>query len=182
RPTQRVQAVPGRGSEVPVFILGSSTFGAAPAAQEGLPYVFASHFAPDRLLLALDTYRSHFRPSAVLDKPYAIVAAGAVVAETDEKARHLFTSMQRRFLTLVRGNMEFLPPVEDIDALWTPAEREAVGSMLRESHVGSPATVRKGLAELARRTQADELMLMTEIWDLEDRIRSHELLAEAWNA
>ncbi|MFJ7498057.1 LLM class flavin-dependent oxidoreductase [Streptomyces sp. NPDC097727] len=182
RPTQRVRAIPGQGSEVPVFILGSSTFGAALAAQEGLPYVFASHFAPDQLLLALDTYRSNFRPSAVLDKPYAIVAAGTVVAETDEKARHLFTAMQRRFLTLVRGNMEFLPPVEDIDAIWTPAEREAVGAMLRESHVGSPAAVRKSLAELVERTRADELILMSETWDLEDRIRSYELLAEAWHA
>lgn len=180
RPTQRVRAIPGQGSEVPVYILGSSTYGAALAAQEGLPYVFASHFAPDQLLLALDTYRSNFRPSAVLDEPYAIVSAGAVVADTDAEARRVFTSMQQRFLTLVRGNMQFLPPVDDIDALWNPAERAAVEGMLRESHVGSPTTVREELTELAKRTGADELMIMSEAWDLKDRIRSHELLAEAW--
>ncbi|MGW5152618.1 LLM class flavin-dependent oxidoreductase [Rhodococcus koreensis] len=181
RPSQRVHAIPGQGSGVPVFVLGSSTFGAALAAQEGLPFVFASHFAPQQLERALETYRSRFRPSANLEQPHAIVSAGAVVADTDSEARRLFTSMQRRFLTLVRGNMEFLPPVPDIDALWSPAERQAVGSMLAEAQVGSPATVRKGLTELAERTGADELMLMTETWDLEDRIRSYQLLADTWS-
>lgn len=179
-PDQRVRALPGQNSNVPVFILGSSTYGATLAAQLGLPYVFASHFAPDQLLVALDAYRSGFHPSAVLDRPHAILAAGAVVAETDERARRIFTAMQRRFLTLIRGRMQFLPPVEDIDAIWSPAERQAVGSMLRESHVGSPTTVRAGLADLVERTQADELMLMTETWDLADRIRSYELLADTW--
>lgn len=182
RTGQHVRALPGQGSHVPVHILGSSTFGATLAAQLGLPYVFASHFAPQQMMEALDAYRAGFRPSEVLDKPHAIVAAGAVVADTGEKARRVFTSMQQRFATLASGNMRLLPPVDDIEKVWDPQQRHIVTSMLAEAQVGSPTTVRDGLADLQSRTGADELMLMTETWDIADRVRNYELLGDVWNA
>ncbi|MGD7731586.1 LLM class flavin-dependent oxidoreductase [Propionibacteriaceae bacterium G57] len=180
QPGQHVQALPGQGSNVPIYILGSSTFGASLAAQRGLPYVFASHFAPDHLMTALDLYRTNFRASEHLDRPYAIVAANAVVADTDERARYLFTAMQQRFALLARGQMKFVPPVDDIETVWSPEEKAVVNRMLAESHVGSPTTVRDGLDDLVERTRADELMLSAETWDLGDRVRSFELLADAW--
>lgn len=182
RPGQHVQAHPGQGSNVPVYLLGSSTYGATLAAQLGRPYVFAAHFAPQQMHEALDAYRSQFRPSAVLDEPYAIVAAGAIVAETDERARYLATSTQQRFATLARGDMRFLPPVEDLTAVTSPRERQIVDQMLSETAIGSPSTVVDALEDLQHRTDADEIMLMTETYDIADRVRSHELLGEAWNA
>ncbi|MFJ8229100.1 LLM class flavin-dependent oxidoreductase [Streptomyces sp. NPDC094448] len=177
---RKVRAIPGEGSGVPVFILGSSTFGAALAAREGLPFVFASHFSPDQLLPALEQYRAGFRPSAALAKPYAIVAANAVVADTEREAVRIFSSLQQKFLTHFRGGMEFRPPVDDIDALWSPQEAQTVNAMLAESYVGTPDTVRRGLEALAGRTGADELMILGEAWDFDARLRSYELLAEAW--
>ncbi|MEV7287083.1 LLM class flavin-dependent oxidoreductase [Streptomyces sp. NPDC093252] len=179
-PARRVRAIPGEGSGVPVYVLGSSTFGAALAAREGLPFVFASHFAPDQLRAALALYRSAFRPSAVLARPYAMVAANAVVAESEREAVRIFSSLQQKFLTHLRGGMEFRPPVDDIHSLWTPQEAGIVGAMLAESHVGTPETVRRGLADLAARTGADELMILSEAWDFDARLRSYELLARAW--
>ncbi|MFE7130894.1 LLM class flavin-dependent oxidoreductase [Streptomyces sp. NPDC057638] len=178
---RKVRAIPGEGSGVPVFILGSSTFGAALAAREGLPFVFASHFSPDQLLPALELYRAGFRPSATLAKPYAIVAANAVVADTGREAVRIFSSLQQKFLTHFRGGMEFRPPVDDIDALWSPQEARMVNAMLAESYVGTPDTVRQGLAGLAERTGADELMILSEAWDFDARLRSYELLAKTWN-
>ncbi|AZK96591.1 MULTISPECIES: LLM class flavin-dependent oxidoreductase [Streptomyces] len=177
---RKVRAIPGEGSGVPVFILGSSTFGAALAAREGLPFVFASHFSPDQLLPALELYRAGFRPSATLAKPYAIVAANAVVADTEREAVRIFSSLQQKFLTHFRGGMEFRPPVDDIDALWSPQEAQTVNAMLAESYVGTPDTVRRGLEALAGRTGADELMILSEAWDFDARLRSYELLAKAW--
>ncbi|MEW1545422.1 LLM class flavin-dependent oxidoreductase [Streptomyces tsukubensis] len=178
---RKVRAIPGEGSGVPVFILGSSTFGAALAAREGLPFVFASHFSPDQLLPALELYRAGFRPSATLAKPYAIVAANAVVAGTEREAVRIFSSLQQKFLTHFRGGMEFRPPVDDIEALWSPQEAQTVNAMLAESYVGTPDTVRRGLEALAGRTGADELMILSEAWDFDARLRSYELLAKAWN-
>ncbi|MET8829031.1 LLM class flavin-dependent oxidoreductase [Streptomyces sp. NPDC004610] len=179
-PDRRVRAIPGEGSGVPVYVLGSSTFGAALAAREGLPFVFASHFAPDQLGTALELYRSAFRPSAALAEPYAMVAANAVVAESEREAVRIFSSLQQKFLTHFRGGMEFRPPVDDIHSLWTPQEAGMVGAMLAESYVGTPDTVRRGLAELAARTGADELMILSEAWDFDARLRSYALLAEVW--
>ncbi|MGX2992842.1 LLM class flavin-dependent oxidoreductase [Streptomyces sp. JNUCC 64] len=180
-PGRKVRAVPGEGSGVPVFVLGSSTFGAALAARDGLPFVFASHFAPEQLLPALESYRSGFRPSAALAKPYAIVAANAVVADTEADAVRIFSSLQQKFLTHFRGGMEFRPPVDDIDALWSPQEARMVNAMLAESYVGTPDSVRRGLRSLVERTGADELMVLSEAWDFDARLRSYELLAETWN-
>ncbi|KXX61919.1 LLM class flavin-dependent oxidoreductase [Rhodococcus sp. LB1] len=177
-PTRRVRAIPGEGTNVPLYILGSSTFGAALAAKEGLPFVFASHFAPNQLSAALDIYRANFRPSENLDKPHAVVGVNVIAADTDRSAQHIFTTLQRKFLTLIRGELQNLPPVDDIDQLWSPQEASAVGAMLRASCVGSPATVRDGLNELVKHTQADELIVLTETWEFKDRIRSYELLAE----
>lgn len=181
-PTRRVRAIPGEGTNVPLYILGSSTFGAALAAQEGLPFVFASHFAPDQLHAALDVYRSNFRPSESLAAPHAIVGVNVVTADTDRDAQRIFTTLQRKFLTLIRGELQNLPPVDDIDQLWSEHEAAAVGSMVRISAVGSPATVRQGLDDLVKSAQPDELIVLTETWDFKDRIRSYELLAELKNA
>ncbi|WP_329577301.1 LLM class flavin-dependent oxidoreductase [Streptomyces sp. NBC_01361] len=181
-PTRRVRAIPGEGTNVPLYILGSSTFGAALAAQEGLPFVFASHFAPDQLHAALDVYRSNFRPSESLAAPHAIVGVNVVAADTDRDAQRIFTTLQRKFLTLIRGELQNLPPVDDIDQLWSEHEAAAVGSMVRISAVGSPATVRQGLDDLVKSAQPDELIVLTETWDFKDRIRSYELLAELKNA
>ncbi|MQS34128.1 LLM class flavin-dependent oxidoreductase [Streptomyces katsurahamanus] len=178
---RKVRAIPGEGVDLPVYILGSSTFGAALAAREGLPFVFASHFSPDQLRTALTLYRTAFRPSATLAKPYAIVAANAVVADTDAEAVRIFSSMQQKFLTHFRGGMEFLPPVDDIDAVWAPQEAQMVNAMLAESFTGTPDTVRRGLEDLVDRTDADELMIVSEAWDFDARLRSYELLAKTWS-
>ncbi|MFD5556547.1 LLM class flavin-dependent oxidoreductase [Streptomyces sp. NPDC127068] len=179
-PECKVRAIPGEGVELPVYVLGSSSFGAALAAREGLPFVFASHFAPEQLGTALDLYRATFRPSAALARPYAVVAANAVVADTDDAAVRIFSTMQQKFLTHFRGGMEFLPPVDDIDAVWAPQEARMVNAMLAESFIGAPHTVRRGLEDLVDRTDADELMLVSEAWDFDARLRSYELLAETW--
>ncbi|WP_147046049.1 LLM class flavin-dependent oxidoreductase [Methylobacterium gnaphalii] len=179
RPGQAIQAVPGTGTNVPLWILGSSLYGAQLAAALGLPYAFASHFAPDALLPALAAYRSQFRPSAQLDKPYAMVGVNVVAAETDEAARRLFTSPQQNFTNIIRGTRGLLrPPIDDIDAYWSPAEKLHVSQMLSRSLVGSPETIRSSLDRLIDETGADELMVASAIHDHGARLRSHEILAE----
>jgi luciferase family oxidoreductase group 1 len=176
---QRIQAVPGAGTEVPLWILGSSTFGAQLAAMLGLPYAFASHFAPDQLLEALEVYRTTFRPSAQLERPYAMVGVNAVVADTDDEARRLFTTMQQGFANLARGMPgPYPPPVDDIEQFWSAPERATASRMLAHSFVGSPDTVREGLEQFVRATDADELMVVAAIHDHATRVRSYELLAE----
>lgn len=180
-PERKVRAIPGEGVDVPVYVLGSSTFGAALAAREGLPFVHASHFSPDQLLEALRLYREAYRPSAAHPRPYAIVAANAVVADTEREAVRIFSTLQQKFVTHFRGEMQILPPVDDIDAVWAPQEAQMVNAMLRESFVGTPDTVRVGLDDLVDRTGADELMIVSEAWDFQARKRSYELLAKTWN-
>jgi luciferase family oxidoreductase group 1 len=176
---QRVQAVPGGGTEVPLWILGSSTFGAQLAAMLGLPYAFASHFAPDHLLEALEVYRATFRPSAQLAEPHAMVGVNVVVADTDDEAGRLFTTMQQGFANLARGTPgPYLPPVDDMESHWTPAEKATASRMLAHSFVGSPDTVREGLDRFVEATRADELMVVAAIHDHARRVRSYELLAE----
>jgi luciferase family oxidoreductase group 1 len=178
-PGQPVQAVPGGGTEVPLWILGSSTFGAQLAAMLGLPYAFASHFAPDDLMEALAIYRETFQPSARLERPYAMVGLNVVAAETDERARRLFTTMQQGFANLHRGRPgPYQPPIDDIEAYWTPAEKAMASRMLAHSIVGSPATVGAELERFAAATAADELMVVSAIYDPAQRLRSYELLAE----
>jgi luciferase family oxidoreductase group 1 len=180
KPGQAVEAVPGTGLEVPLWILGSSLYGAQLAAALGLPYAFASHFAPADLLAALATYRAGFRPSAQLAAPYAMVGANVVVAPADDDARRLFTSMQQGVTNLLRGARgQLQPPIDDIDSYWTPAEKAQASRMLACSFVGSPATVRAGLTRLIAETAADEVIVAAGIFDQAARLRSYELLAEA---
>ncbi len=180
KPGQAVEAVPGTGLEVPLWILGSSLYGAQLAAALGLPYAFASHFAPGDLMPALATYRAAFKPSPQLAAPYAMVGVNAVVAETDAEARRLFTSVQQAVTNLLRGARGLLqPPIDDIESYWTPAEKAHASRMLGCSFVGSPATVRAGLAEFAKATAADEIIVAAGIFDRSARLRSYELLAEA---
>lgn len=177
---QRIEAVPGSGSNVPIWILGSSLFGARLAANLGLPYGFASHFAPKSLHQALDIYRTNFKPSAQLDKPYALVGVNVIAADTDEEASYLATSQQMSFTDLVRGTRGLMqPPIEDIETYWSPQEKVHAGQMLDCSVIGSRETVRNGLLKLIEKTQADELMLVSDIFDPIKRLRSIEITAQA---
>ena len=179
KPGQTVQAVPGAGLDVPLWILGSSTYGAQLAAHLGLPYAFASHFAPDSLDEALAMYRRLFKPSAQLAKPHAMVGVNVVAAETDAEAKRLFTSHQQSFANLRRGRPgPQQPPIDDIDAYWSPAEKAMAENMLACSVVGSPETVRFELERFAKYTGADELMVVSAIFDAKARQRSYEILAD----
>ena len=178
QPGQRVRAIPGQGTKVPLWILGSSLFGAQLAAALGLPYAFASHFAPEALLPALEVYRARFQPSEQLAEPYAMVACNVVCAETDDEARRHFTSPQQSFTNILRGRRGQLPPpVDDIDAWWSPEERAQTSARLARSFVGSPATVRAGLDAFMAETQADELIVAGAVYEHEARLRSYELLS-----
>ena len=179
-PGQRVQAVPGGGLNVPLWILGSSTFGAQLAAYLGLPYAFASHFAPDDLETALAVYRERFQPSAQLAEPYAMAGLNVIAADTDDAARRLFSTPQQAFRNLVRGTPGFLPaPVDDIDEHWSPQEKAGAMRMLRRAVVGSPATVRAGIEAFVAETGVDEIMVASNIFDHAARKRSYAILAEA---
>jgi luciferase family oxidoreductase group 1 len=181
QPGQVVQAVPGTGLKVPLWILGSSLFGAQLAAALGLPYAFASHFAPADLMPALAIYRENFRPSAQLDRPYAMVGANAIVADSDAEARRLFTSAQQAFTNLLRGTRgQLLPPIDDIERYWAPHEKAQAQRMLECSFVGSRATVRAGLERFVADTGADEVIVAAAIYDHAARLRSYELLAKAF--
>jgi luciferase family oxidoreductase group 1 len=175
-----VQAVPGAGLDVPLWLLGSSLYGAQLAAALGLPYAFASHFAPDLLMTALETYRREFVPSEKLPRPYAMAAVGIVAADSDAEARRLATSLQQSFLNLRRGRPGKLPPpVERMDELWAPAEQALVESAFREGIVGGPETVRAGIEAFLHRTEVDELMVTASVYDHEARKRSFEIVAHA---
>jgi luciferase family oxidoreductase group 1 len=177
-PGQAVRAIPGMGTHVPLWILGSSLYGAQLAAALGLPYAFASHFAPDALLPALEVYRERFQPSEQLQQPYAMVAANVIAADDDAEARRLFTSAQQAFTNVFRGRRGQLPPpIDDIEAYWTPAEKAQASHMLSCSFVGSPDTVRSGLVRFVEETAADELIVAAAIHDHAARLRSYELLA-----
>jgi luciferase family oxidoreductase group 1 len=183
QPGQAVQAVPGTGLNVPLWILGSSLFGAQFAAMMGLPYAFASHFAPDALMQALKLYRATFEPSQQLQRPYAMVGLSVVAADMDAEARRLFTSAQQSFTNLLRGTRgQLRPPIDDIEAYWTPQEKVRASNMLTYAFVGSRETVRRGLAAFIEATGADELMVASAIYDHEARLRSYEILAEIKNS
>jgi luciferase family oxidoreductase group 1 len=178
QPGQRLVATPGAGSDIPVWLLGSSLFSAQLAAHLGLPYAFASHFAPRFLFDAIRLYRELFRPSAVLDKPYVMVGVPVVAAPTDEEARFLATSSQQKILALMRGqSLKLQPPVTDMDERWDPAEQHSVEAFLGVAVVGGPERVKAGLSDLVERTQADELMLVTDIYDPALRLRSCDIVA-----
>lgn len=176
---QKIQAVPGTGLEIPLWILGSSTFGAKLAAALGLPYAFASHFAPDALFDAIEAYRANFTPSKQLQKPHVMLGVNVVAAETDEEARYLFTSSQQAFASLTRGvRGKFPRPVNDIEDFWSPQEKIMASHMLTYSFVGSRDTIRSGLDKFLEETQADELMVVGSIYDVEARIKSLKILSE----
>jgi luciferase family oxidoreductase group 1 len=183
QPGQPVRAIPGEGTNVPIWILGSSLYGAQLAAHLGLPYAFASHFAPDLLLQALQVYRAGFQPSAAWPKPHAMVGVNVVCADSDEQAAGLFTSIQQRFLGMQRGRRGPLPrPIEPaaLEAMWAPAEKMQVERMLAASAVGAPSSVRDQLASLVEQTAADELIVAGAIHDHGARLRSYELLSGLW--
>lgn len=177
-PGQKVIAVPGTNTNVPVWLLGSSLFSAQLAGMYGLPYAFASHFAPRYMHEAIRVYRNHFKPSAVLDKPYVMLGVPLVAADTDEQADYLATSVYRRILNLMRGqSLMQQPPVQSMDGLWLPHEKEAVASFLGLAMVGSPEKIRAKLEVLVEQTQADELIFTCDLYEHADRIHSYELLA-----
>jgi luciferase family oxidoreductase group 1 len=177
-PPQPVRAVPGAGLRVPIWLLGSSRFSAQLAAMLGLPYAFASHFAPDYLAAALHDYRNGFRPSEQQQAPYAMVGVNVVAADTDTEAQHLFTSMQVQSADMFRGQRDPIgPPIDDIEAYWTAEEKPAVMHKLSYSIVGSPDTVRQRLSSLIEETGADELITTVRIFEPSKCLRSLEILA-----
>lgn len=175
-----VRAIPGEGLNIPIWLLGSSGFSAKLAATLGLPFAFASHFAPEYLLQALHIYHSHFRPSAALDKPYVMVGVGITAADTMEEARRLATSQQQQFLNIIRGRTGKLqPPVDSMDGLWSMQEKAIMLEKQRYSFAGDKAAIKERIQEILAETQADELIISAGIFDHHARLRSYEIVAEA---
>ena len=180
KPGQRVRAIPGQDSNVPITLLGSSGFSAQLAAMLGLRFAFAAHFAPEYLYAAAQMYHEQFRPSEALRRPHLMVAVQVIAAETDAAARRLFTTPQQRFLRLIRNQaVELLPPVDSMQPLWQDGERAAVESKLGAAIVGSAATVKAGLEKLVDDTEADEVMVVTDTYEHADRLQSYQRVAEA---
>lgn len=178
-PNQKIRAVPGAGLRVPIWLLGSSLFSAQLAAELGLPFAFASHFAPADMMQALQLYRAQFKPSKQLDRPYAMLGLNVIVAETDAQARYLFSSVQQAFTNLRRGTPgQIPPPIDDIDSCWSPAEKASASMTLLVSAVGSPETVERGLLKFIEVTQPDEIIATAHIYDHIARLRSFELLSQ----
>ncbi|AYC30893.1 LLM class flavin-dependent oxidoreductase [Pseudomonas cavernae] len=178
-PEQRVIAMPGTGTNVPLWLLGSSLFSAQLAGLKGLPYAFASHFAPRLMHEAIRVYRNHFTPSAVLDQPYVMLGVPLLAADSDERAEYLATSAYQRILALLRGqSLVQRPPLASMDGLWLPHERQAVGDFLGLAAIGGPEKIRARLEVLLEQTGADELIFTCDMYDFADRLRSYEILAE----
>ena len=178
---RRIRAVPGTGLDVPIWLLGSSLFSAQLAASLGLPFAFASHFAPDLLFAAIEVYRREFRPSAHLTEPYVMLGVNVFAAETAVEARRLFSSVQQAFVNLQRGRPGPLPPpVESMAGIWSELEQAALERRLACAFVGTADTVRAGLDQFVKITQADELIVTAQIFDHAARLRSYEILADTW--
>ncbi|MBP1157304.1 MULTISPECIES: LLM class flavin-dependent oxidoreductase [unclassified Paenibacillus] len=178
----QVRAIPGEGLNIPIWLLGSSGFSAQLAGKLGLPFAFASHFSPNNTLPALQLYRESFRPSKVLDKPYAMVGVNVIAADTDEEARILATTLQQQFLNLIRGNeVPLQPPVDNLDDLMSDYEKAGLQQQLGSSIVGSAETVKEKLQNFANDTQADEIMAIAQVFDHQARLRSFEIVAEITN-
>jgi luciferase family oxidoreductase group 1 len=175
---QIVRAVPGEGTRLPIWILGSSLFGAQVAAAMGLPFAFASHFAPTHMMQAIDIYRAQFRPSERAERPRMMLGATVVAADRDEEAQRLFTSIIQSFVALRRGHpIPVPPPVDDIERLITPGDLAQLAPILSHAIVGGPDRVRDGLAALVARTGADEIIVATQIYDHAARVHSYEIVA-----
>jgi luciferase family oxidoreductase group 1 len=180
QPGQRITAMPGVGTKVPLWLLGSSLFSAKLAAQRGLPYAFASHFAPRMLLQAIEIYRNEFRPSAALAKPYVAIGVPLIAAPTDDEARFLASSIYQRILGILRGDRRRLqPPTEDFMEHLHPQEQAAIADFLAAAVIGGPDTVREGFEALSKATQADEFMLVCDVYDPALRLRSLDIAAAA---
>jgi len=178
-PGQKIRAVPGEGLRVPIWLLGSSLFSAQLAAMLGLPFAFASHFAPADMMQALQLYRSGFKPSKQLDRPYAMLGVNVIAAATDADARRLFTSHQQAFTQLRRGMPgQIPPPIDDIESYWSPAEKAMAGQSLACSIVGASMTVERELQEFIAIPKPDELMITALVYDQAARLRSYEIAAE----
>lgn len=181
---QKVKAYPGSGLEVPIWLLGSSDFSARLAAEEGLPFAFASHFAPEELLVAIKLYRSRFKPSKALQKPHVMIGVPLVAADTDELASYLATTPMQRGLSLIRGeNMQLKPPVtlEQMETLWSANEKQAVSNRMAIAIIGGVDTVKAKLERLLEVTAADELMFVSDLYEQQDRLRSFEIVAQIKN-
>ncbi|MDQ0218798.1 LLM class flavin-dependent oxidoreductase [Peribacillus cavernae] len=177
--SRHVRAVPGEGLNIPIWLLGSSGFSAQLAGQLGLPFSFASHFSPANTLGALRLYRNSFRPSKVLDKPYAMVGVNVIAADSEEKAKRLATSMQQQFLDMIRNTPgQIKPPVDNMDEIWTPYEKASLEQQLGSSIIGGPETVKEKLQAFLDETQADEMIINAQIFDHFDRLRSYEIISE----
>ncbi len=175
---QQVIAMPGVDSHVPIWLLGSRLFSAQLAAEKGLPYAFASHFAPRMMMQAVELYRRHFKPSAVLAKPYVMLGIPLVAADTDAHAEFLATTSQQRILALIRGqSMLMRPPVESMQGLWKPHEEQTVNEFLSMAMIGSAETIAQKMLVLLQHTQADELIFTCDLYEHADRLRSFEILA-----
>ncbi|MFC5602843.1 LLM class flavin-dependent oxidoreductase [Sporosarcina koreensis] len=180
-PTARVRAFPGEGQDIPIWLLGSSDFSARLAAELGLPFSFASHFAPTYMMHALNLYHRNFKPSKDLEKPYTMLGINIIAADTDEKAQWLATSHQQMFLNIRRGiTTQFKPPIDDVDAAWSEFEKSAVAELSNwpSTIVGSPETVKKKLEAFMDMTKADECIISSGIFNHEDRLRSYEIVSE----
>jgi luciferase family oxidoreductase group 1 len=177
---QYVQAIPGRDSNVPIWLLGSSDFSARLAGMMGLPYAFAGQFAPAGMMQALALYRSHFQPSDGLDKPYAMTGLPVIAAETDAEAARLATSAQQKFLNIIRGGRQpLLPPVDSMEGLWDARERAGVDRFFGAAIIGGPSTVQQKLEEFLEKTGADELLINSDLYHHADRLRSYDIVAAA---
>ena len=180
----RVRAIPGEGQDIPIWLLGSSGFSAQLAAQEGLPFSFASHFAPAYTMQALQLYHQNFKPSKKLQTPYAMLGINVIAADTDEKAEWIATSIKQQFLNISKGiNLQLQPPIDNLKAIWSPYELAMLEKTLdpRTTIIGSPDTVKRKLESLINETRADELIIASQIYHQEDRLRSYEIIAELMN-
>jgi len=175
--TRAVMAVPGQGLEVPIWLLGSSTYSAKLAGIMGLPYSFASHFSPDYLEQAIQMYRTYFQPSKYLEEPYVMAGLNVIAAETDEHAEYLSSSLLQQFLGMVRGKRGKMQPPRNIEELWTEQEKIGVNQSLRARVVGSPETVKAKLEEFVSTNQVNELMINSPIFDHQERLKSYEIVA-----
>lgn len=182
-PQQRIVATPGQNTHVPVWLLGSSLFSAQLAAKLGLPYSFASHFAPRMLGQAIQLYRDNFQPSEYLDKPYVSMGVPTVIADTDEEAQYLATSPYQRIIAMFRNQRGLLkPPVDNIDEIWSASEKMSVQQFYTMAQIGSKETVAKGLAQLLERYDVDEFIFTCDIYDLDKRLNNFDLLMQIKNA
>lgn len=178
----KVRAIPGEGLEIPIWLLGSSTFSSQLASILGLPFAFASHFAPTYLQAALQLYRQNFQASAELSQPYALACVNVVAADTDEEANFIATSFYQLAMGIIHGSTKPLqPPVNNMDEIWSEPEKAAILQMMKYTFIGGPGTIRKKLIDFLKETQVDEIMITSHIYDHAARVRSYEIVSQIWN-